>query len=96
MPIVSGSLNYSYSGRKRKSQRGRKKVLAGVAYSSPSTFRRDTPQYPSADMAKARHDNTSKEFAEKQAISSKYTVAPAYNKGAYQVISRENVKDIGK
>ena len=28
--------------------------------------------------------------------SQKFTVAPAYNKGAYQVITRENVKDIGK
>ena len=28
--------------------------------------------------------------------SKKFTVAPAYNKGAYQVITRENVKDIGK
>jgi len=26
----------------------------------------------------------------------KYTVAPAYNKGAYQLISKHNVKDIGK
>ena len=25
-----------------------------------------------------------------------YTIAPAYNKGAYQVISREEVKNIGK
>jgi|TARA_R110000796_G_scaffold51291_1_gene120886 hypothetical protein len=25
-----------------------------------------------------------------------FTVAPAYNKGAYQVISRENIKDIGR
>lgn len=25
-----------------------------------------------------------------------YTVAPAYNKGAYQLITKENVKDIGK
>ena len=32
----------------------------------------------------------------KKDISSKYTVSVAYNKGAYQVISRENVKDIGK
>ena len=29
-------------------------------------------------------------------VSAKYTVAIAYNKGAYQVISRENIKDIGK
>lgn len=28
--------------------------------------------------------------------SRKFTVAPAYNKGAYQVITRDNVKDIGK
>ena len=28
--------------------------------------------------------------------SMKFTVAPAYNKGAYQVISKENVKHIGK
>src|SRR5210317_2262744 len=26
----------------------------------------------------------------------KYTVAPAYNNGAYQLITKENVKDIGK
>ena len=32
----------------------------------------------------------------KKEISSKYTIAPAYNKGAYQVISKDNIKDIGK
>ena len=29
-------------------------------------------------------------------ISKQYTIAPAYNKGAYQVIPRKEVKDIGK
>ena len=33
---------------------------------------------------------------EKIDISRTYTVAPAYNKGAYQVISKEHVKYIGK
>ena len=28
--------------------------------------------------------------------SKKFTVAPAYNKGGYQVISKENIKNIGK
>ena len=28
--------------------------------------------------------------------SQKFTVAPAYNKGAYQVITKSNIKDIGK
>lgn len=25
-----------------------------------------------------------------------HTIAPAYNKGAYQVISKQNIKDIGR
>lgn len=32
----------------------------------------------------------------KKEVSAKYTVAIAYNKGAYQVISRENIQDIGR
>jgi|TARA_B100000073_G_scaffold194412_1_gene160995 hypothetical protein len=28
--------------------------------------------------------------------SQKFTVAPAYNKGAYQVITKSNIKDIGR
>lgn len=33
---------------------------------------------------------------EKLKISSSYTVAPAYNKGAYQVVPKNEVKHIGK
>ena len=29
-------------------------------------------------------------------ISRKFTIAPAYNKGAYQVISRSDIKNIGR
>ena len=32
----------------------------------------------------------------RKSYSSNYTIAPAYNKGAYQVISKNNIKDIGK
>ena len=28
--------------------------------------------------------------------STAHTIAPAYNKGAYQVISNQNIKDIGR
>lgn len=28
--------------------------------------------------------------------SKNFTIAPAYNKGGYQVISKDNIKDIGK
>ena len=33
---------------------------------------------------------------ERRAVSSKYTIAPAYNKGAYQVIGEDSTKDIGR
>ena len=29
-------------------------------------------------------------------VSKKFTIAPAYNKGGYQVISKSDIKDIGK
>ena len=32
----------------------------------------------------------------KKEVSKSYTLAPAYNKGAYQVISKENIKHIGR
>ena len=31
-----------------------------------------------------------------KSYSSNHTIAPAYNKGAYQVISETNIKDIGR
>ena len=35
-------------------------------------------------------------YSKRRSGVQKYTVAPAYNKGAYQLITKENVKDIGK
>ena len=32
----------------------------------------------------------------RKSYSSNHTIAPAYNKGAYQVISPKNIKDIGR
>lgn len=99
MAIVFGSIKHTYSGRKRNVQKARRPVnrfIEAAVNSEP--FRRDTVEYKSADMAKARHDITTKNMsaAEKLKISNNYTIAPAYNKGAYQVISKENIKDIGK
>lgn len=33
---------------------------------------------------------------ERRRISSQYTIAPAYNKGAYQVIPKDDIKHIGR
>ena len=52
-------------------------------------------KYPSLQADKLA-PCTVEDTSYKQEISSKYTIAPAYNKGAYQVISKDSVKDIGK
>ena len=55
-------------------------------------------KYPSASMSiKSSGDGENAEWQkEKQKISSTYTIAPAYNKGAYQVVPKNEVKHIGK
>lgn len=94
MAIFQGSMNYTYSGRKRKTVRSTsKRIVSKGLYTAPQTYRRDVPNYPSKeDVGFA----VVKDSSYKKEISSKYTIAPAYNKGAYQVISRENVEDIGR
>ena len=50
-----------------------------------------------SDFDKAKRIAQEKKFQEeKLKISSNYTIAPAYNKGAYQVIPRSDLKHIGK
>ena len=57
-------------------------------------------KYPSASMTiNSKGDGTGLNAEwqkEKLDISSSYTVAPAYNKGAYQVVPKNEVKHIGK
>jgi hypothetical protein len=96
MGMFYGSLNHTTSGRKKKQQRGRKNVYKPVfrPLQATDTYRRETPEYKSAEVTRAITHKIDEDF--RKNISSKYTIAPAYNKGAYQVISRDNVKDIGK
>lgn len=94
--IVLGSNNYTYSGRKRKTTRRVTKVKpVWRPLSATDTYRRDTVDYPSADPAPKVSYGSGREDFRKE-ISSKYTIAPAYNKGAYQVIPKDAVKDIGR
>jgi hypothetical protein len=92
--IIKGSLNYTTSGRRRNSVSQRNKFKSKGKYEPSKVFRRETPHYPSrtSDVQVA----TLKDNSELIEISSKFTIAPAYNKGAYQVISPENIKYIGK
>ena len=61
-----------------------------------NVYRRETKHIPSRMDMGIADNGTKKCNMEKLEISSNYTIAPAYNKGAYQVISKANVKDIGK
>ena len=105
--IIRGSLNYTTSGRKKKSYTKKRKTKEFV------------PMFPKKDLEfkptwweKERQERKSAPFkpfipryvpvarqvdtSYRREISAKYTIAPAYNKGAYQVIGKDNVKDIGK
>lgn len=97
MSIINGSLNHTISGRKRKKKYTTKVKKKEVPFTPLGTLvyknYRETPIYPSASGTY----NCSKPKAKfKLEVSSQYTVAVAYNKGAYQVIGKNNLKDIGK
>lgn len=96
MAIFHGSITHTYSGRKKKQQRGRKNIYkpAFRVLQATEPYRRETSEYASAEITTAVTHKVEENF--RKTVSSNYTVAPAYNKGAYQVISRENVKDIGR
>ena len=89
--VIHGSITTTSSGR-RKAKVQRSKLLHkghdGNWQHGP--VRRVTKEYPSAASGGC---NTA---APERKIASNATIAPAYNKGAYQVISKENVKDIGR
>ena len=98
--IIRGSINHTYSGRKRKVTKVKKaqKPFIPLDTNKSAVFKpapwavRDkefksaplTPYKPAAD------DSYKKE------VSKNYTVSIAFNKGAYQVISDPDIEHIGK
>ena len=104
----SGSIRYDIHGRKRKTKalsKARSSSQVRTHGFHPcnlgSNPGRATKQYKSATMTLGSHDAKAALKAYKDQLmrvseSSKYTIAPAYNKGAYQVIPKSDVKHIGK
>ena len=101
--IINGSLNYDSHGRRRKTVRKKRttkqskwKSLGAVAQQGE----RRTCTAKVADSISVSSTSSGKgtlpDNSWKVEISKQYTIAPAYNKGAYQVIPRKEVKDIGK
>jgi hypothetical protein len=103
----SGSLRYDMHGRKRKT-----KALKKARSSSQVRTHGFHPCNLGSNPGRATNKNfksmpigsydAKAALAEmklkliRQQESKNFTVAPAYNKGAYQVIPRREVKDIGR
>ena len=99
MGMLYGSMRHTSTGRKKKTNhwtKTRKTKAPFVELKTEPVYYRETPYYPSADSKSSHEERASLSREEKLEISSNYTVAPAYNKGAYQVISKENIEHIGK
>lgn len=95
MAITFGSLRHTTSGRKRKPLPKAKQYIPEFKeLETRASYRRETPYYPSA---KAKSTYTSAPDNSYRVEESKnFTIAPAYNKGAYQVINNTDIKDIGR
>ena len=95
--IVNCSMRYSPSGRKRKTNAYKKakrpEWKAHVVETSKALLVEKQKRLPSIETT---GHCTTVDNSWKVEASKKFTVAPAYNKGAYQVIPRGDVKWIGK
>ena len=105
-----GSLRYDMHGRKRKTKSlstpkkrgcssiGRAPALhaGGSEFESRQLHHKKFKSMPigSYDAQLALQEMKKKLVAQKE--SKNFTVAPAYNKGAYQVIPKSDIKHIGK
>ena len=95
--IIQGNMRYSPSGRKRKTNAYKKKAKPKFVAQKTKNFQKaDTNQeIPSLiHSSKTKYKNEDNSWKVEE--SKKFTVAPAYNKGAYQVIPKGDVKWIGK
>ena len=98
-----GSLRYDPTGRKRKNVPGLKrkrklkpeftelKIEKTYAHQQMEEFNNKYPSWTGDTKYEPAEDQSWKQEASKN-----FTVAPAYNKGAYQVIPSKGIKHIGK
>ena len=103
MMNMGGSLRYDMNGRKRKNYKKNnptkrtKKFIESKPLVAKTYIDEHRIKYPSmSDFSGTGGTKDDSWIREKQKISSGYTVAPAYNKGAYQVIGKDSIEDIGK
>jgi hypothetical protein len=95
--IINCSMRYSPSGRKRKTNAWKKAKKPNFVAQETKKFKTPdtTTKIPSMiHSTKTKYKNEDNSWKVEE--SKKFTVAPAYNKGAYQVIPRGDVEWIGK
>ena len=93
--IINCSMRYSPSGRKRKTNAWKKAKRPDFVAQAKKEFKPVEKQKEIPSM-KSTGNCTVADNSWKVEESKKFTVAPAYNKGAYQVIPRGDVEWIGK
>ena len=59
-------------------------------------LKRKETRCPTRDIPSMDTRRTGATTPPRKSYSSTHTIAPAYNKGPYQVISQANIKDIGR
>jgi hypothetical protein len=104
MGMFYGSMTHSYTGKKRKTSayktKPRKRVVFVPMEIAPSNRMQDIrdhyDKYPSYTGSVSNGTCGVSTESYKIEESKKFTIAPAYNKGAYQVINKSNIKDIGR
>lgn len=67
------------------------------SYEPEKIYHRETPSYPSANTKLGGGGTINhKERQERLEISKQYSIVPAYNKGPYMVVGKEDLKTAGR
>ena len=65
-------------------------------YEPDKIYRRETPNYPSRSSMGNGGTLDHKQRLERIEISKQYSIVPAYNKGPYMVVGKEDLKTAGR
>ena len=67
------------------------------SYEPEKVYHRETPSYPSANTKLGGGGTINhRERQERLEISKQYSIVPAYNKGPYMVVGKEDLKTAGR
>jgi hypothetical protein len=98
--IIHGAINYDQTGRRKKTTttrtRHRRHTPNGTSSIPDYSYRRTRADDVKSLDTRICDTGVSPDTKIKQEVSKNYTVAVAYNKGAYQVIPKDGIKHIGK